>query len=125
MIFVGLSIGLKAQDNTYKQKNDTTLYIAVQVQPTFPGGQAAFGQFLREHIVYPDADRQNHVAGFVYVQFTIEKDGSLSHIKSVRAPSETLAAEAIRVMSLTKWIPGQQNGYTVRVRFTVPVKFSL
>lgn len=126
LLFIGLSIGLKAQDKTDQLKTDTTLYIAAQIQPVFPGGDLGFRQFLREHIVYPETDRQNHTVGFVYLQFIIEKDGSLSHVKAIRAPSETLAAEAIRVMNLSpKWIPAKQNGYPVRLRFTVPVKFSL
>jgi len=123
-LFLGLSIGLKAQDNTDKLKTDTTVYTAAQIQPVFPGGDMGLRQFLREHIVYPEADKQNHIGGFVFLQFVIEKDGSVSHVKSIRAPSETLAAEAIRVMNLSpKWMPAKQNGYPVRLRFTIPVKF--
>ncbi|WP_448698939.1 energy transducer TonB [Mucilaginibacter sp. AW1-3] len=44
----------------------------------------------------------------------------------MRSPSETLAAETVRVLQLSpKWEPGIQKGKAVRVKFTVPVNYSI
>ena len=105
---------------------DTTIYTMVDVAPNFPGGITAFSEFLARNIKYPAIDIENKITGKVFVIFIVEADGSLSNIKAVRAPSETLKAEAIRVLSGSpKWKPGRTNGNAVRVQFTVPVNFEL
>lgn len=106
--------------------DDTThneVFTAVEVEPTFPGN---FGAFLGKNIHYPKADKDNNVQGKVFLQFVVEKDGSLSDIKVLRSPSKTLAEESIRVLSLSpKWHPGLQNGKPVRVMYTVPISYTL
>lgn len=102
------------------------VYTIVEKQPGFPGGYQAFGQYLASNIKYPAADKENKVEGRVIVQFVVETDGSLSDIKAIRSPSETLSAEAIRVLLRSpKWIPGVQNGHQVRVSYTIPIAFKL
>ena len=110
------------QDTT----NDQKIYTAVEVSPVFPGGDKGFIHYLIKNIRYPQLAREKNVQGSVYVQFIVEKDGSLSEIKVLRDPGEGLGAEAIRVISGSpKWKPGLQNNVPVRVRYTVPVSFSL
>ena len=60
------------------------------------------------------------------VQLIIEKDGSVSTSKIVRDPGAGTGAETKRVIdAMPKWIPGKQRGKTVRVQYTLPVKFKL
>jgi hypothetical protein len=66
------------------------VYAAVQKQPEFPGGIKSFYMFLGKVVRYPKMDRENNVQGRVIVQFIVEKNGSLSAIKALRGPSETL-----------------------------------
>jgi outer membrane biosynthesis protein TonB len=64
--------------------------------------------------------------GKVFVTFVVEKDGSLSGVTAMRAPSATLGAEGVRVVSASpKWIPGMQDGKKVRVQYTLPINFKL
>lgn len=129
--FLCLAISLKAQTATSKTTIDSLsakkqIFTAVEVQPEFPGGEAALGRFLQYNIVYPPIDKKKNVQGKVYVQFVVERDGSLSDIKTLRSPSQTIADEIIRVLQLSpNWIPGKQDGKPVRVQFTLPVNFSL
>lgn len=105
---------------------DTAIYAAVDTAPIFPGGIPAFSNFLSTNVKYPSVDRENKITGKVFVVFVIEPDGALSHINAVRGPSETLKAEAIRVLaSSPKWQPGKLNGKAVRVQYTVPINFEL
>jgi TonB family protein len=102
------------------------IFNVVEVNPTFPGGEESFSKFLRDNIRYPVQARDNHTQGRVFVQFVVEKDGSLSEMKTLRDPGDGLGDEALRVLSTSpKWLPGVQNGSQARVQYTVPVNFSL
>lgn len=115
-------------ERTYPITADTSkgkVYVAVQIQPSFPGGEAAYADFLKKNIKYPTEAKQRDVTGRVFLQFIVEMDGSLSNIVTLRDPGYGLGAEAVRVMKLSpKWKPGSQNGRLVRVQFTVPINFS-
>jgi TonB family protein len=108
---------------------DTTqgkVFSAVEVNPRFPGGEAAFGNFLKSKIRYPSLAKENNVQGRVFIQFVVEKDGALSNLRVLRDLGDGLGAEAMRVLSLCpNWEPGTQNGVPVRVLYTVPVNFTL
>ncbi|MES2378567.1 MAG: energy transducer TonB [Bacteroidota bacterium] len=102
------------------------IFARVDVQPQFPGGLQAFGVFLGNNIKYPADDAKNKIPGRVICKFVVEKDGHLSNIEVVRATTEAMGNEAVRVLSLSpKWTPGQQGGRLVRVYYTVPISFSL
>ncbi|MDB5110244.1 MAG: hypothetical protein JWR67_1358, partial [Mucilaginibacter sp.] len=90
------------------------------------GGLKAFYKFLAKTVRYPADARANNIQGRVYVQFIVEKDGSLSGVKVVRGPGHGLNEAAARaVKSSPKWIPGTQHGKAVRVQYTVPINFTL
>lgn len=104
----------------------TAIFSQVEKQPQFPGGLQQFGQYLANNIKYPATDKESKTEGRVIAQFVVEEDGTLSDIKAVRGPSETLKAEAVRVLLKSpKWKPGVQNNQLVRVSYTVPIQFSL
>ncbi|OCX53774.1 energy transducer TonB [Mucilaginibacter sp. PPCGB 2223] len=99
---------------------------AVEINPEYPGGEAAFGKFLQKNIHYPSIAKENGIQGKAYIQFIVERDGSLTDIKSLRDPGSGLGEEAIRVLKMSPhWKPGIQNGKPVRVQYTIPVNFSL
>jgi len=102
------------------------VYESVETEPAFPGGIEKFYAFLTKTIHYPAVDRENNVTGKVFVQFVVERDGSLTDIKALRGPSQTLQDEAARAVKASPhWTPGIQNGRKVRVQYTVPVSFTL
>ncbi len=104
---------------------DPIRYVAEE-QPSFPGGNAELKRFLRNNIVYPQLAREVNISGRVYLQFIVEKDGSITNIKLLKDIGGGCDEEAIRVVKLMpEWNPGKQNGRPVRVMLTLPVKFSL
>ena len=107
---------------------DTTnaIYTKAEVQPVPQGGIGGLYNFLSHTIHYPYTDRLNNIQGRVLAEFVVEKDGSLTDIKIMRAPSNTLGNETIRALKLSpKWTPGQINGQAVRVQYMIPVDYSL
>jgi periplasmic protein TonB len=62
--------------------------------------------------------------GTVYVQFIIEKDGSITDVNVIRGVSPSSDKEALRVITnMPKWKPGMQNSKPVRVRYVFPIRF--
>ncbi|MES2427935.1 MAG: TonB family protein [Bacteroidota bacterium] len=107
-------------------EDENKVFTQVERQPGFPGGLEAFGKYLQNNIKFPAVDRENGVSGRVICSFVVEKDGSLTDIKAVRSPSQTMSDEAIRVLKKSpKWTPGIQNQHPVRVSYTVPIAFTL
>lgn len=75
---------------------------------------------------YPDIDRVLGNQGTVYVSFVVEKDGSVTNVKSIRGVSETLDREAVRIVrTFPKWIPGKNEYGAVRTRVRLPITFLL
>ena len=99
---------------------------AVQEQPDFPGGMAKMYAYLQKNTKYPDMEFDAGIQGKVYVEFVVERDGSVEDVKIRRGVSPGLDKEALRaVKSMPKWSPGKMNGKAVKVRFTIPVDFKL
>lgn len=97
---------------------DNTVYNAVEVKPDFPGGLQKFYDFVGKNYRAPEED----IRGKVYVQFVVEKDGSLTDIKVMRDIGYGTGAEAIRVLKKSpRWKPGIQNGRPVRVLYSLPI----
>lgn len=106
---------------------DNPIFEVVEDMPEFPGGgMPALMEYLSKNIKYPKAAQKNGTQGRVTVQFVVEKDGSISNVKTLRGVDQELDKEAIRVIStMPKWKPGTQRGEAVRVKFTVPIAFRL
>ncbi|AWK02695.1 hypothetical protein HYN56_00020 [Flavobacterium crocinum] len=91
----------------------------LEILPFFPGGKDAFDRFIKENYKNPENSK---IKGKVYLNFIIEKDGSLSDIKVLRDIGFDTGAEAIRVLKMSpKWSPGKQYNKAVRVLFSAPI----
>ena len=94
--------------------------------PTFPGGVLALIKFLSENVKYPEQAKKDSIQGRVACKFVVGEDGSISDITVAKSVHPLLDAEAVRVLSLMpKWIPGEQNGKPIKVKYTLPVTFRL
>lgn len=101
-------------------------FTVVERMPSFPGGDAALIAFLRENVHYPTSAVMKGIQGRVVVSFIVECNGSISEVKVIRSVCRELDEEAMRVvMAMPKWIPGMQSGRLVRVKYQVPVSFSM
>ena len=102
------------------------LYLSVSEMPEFVGGEAARMKFLADNIVYPMEARELGITGTVYLQFEIGVTGKVTNISILRGIGGNCEEEATRVLSIMpNWTPGKQNNIPVRVRLTMPIKFTL
>lgn len=106
---------------------DPNVFEVVEKMPEFPnGGMPGLMKYLSDNIRYPEAAKVAGIQGRVTVVFVVDKDGSITNVKTLRGVDAELDKEAIRVISsMPKWIPGMQKGKAVKVRYTVPVMFRL
>lgn len=108
------------------KEKDTKVYDVVEQMPSFPGGWSALLQYLSSNIKYPAVAEENGVQGRVVVTFVIDRDGSITDVTVVQSVDPSLDNEAKRVVrNMPKWISGKQNGSAVRVKYTLPITFSL
>ena len=108
-------------------EDDPIPFVTVEQKPTFNGGDAnGFAKWVNSKLVYPEIAKDNGIEGRVTLQFTIGKDGRLQDVKVLNSPDESLAQEAVRVVSSSpKWEPGRQRDRAVKVSYTFPVIYRL
>ena len=124
----------------------------VDQMPRFPGGDAAFNQYMAQHVRYPEVATENGVEGTVTVQFIVEADGRITHVQAFDSPSGEADASVYAYGAMDKqrsqdeddeghralreateelfrgmpsFEPGLQNGKPVRVQLTKKVIYAL
>ena len=109
------------------EENTIYSHVSMVNPPSYPGGIVKLYQFLGRTIRYPITATENNIQGTIYLTFTVEKDGALNDIKiEGRKLGYGLDDEAIRVVKMAKkWNPGMQDGKPVRVKYNIPIKFTM
>ena len=133
LVVVFAPAGANAQNkkvNKAQTHKDTTtddkVYDVCEQMPIYEGGDAALLKYLRENLKLPEEDKERGMQGRMVVGFVVEKDGSLTNVKVLRAVDIALDAEVLRVVKgMPKWIPGRHNGQRVRVRYLLPIHICL
>ncbi len=116
-------------DNPAKEKmqpDKNGVYQIVEEMPRFAGGEHAMFKFISENVKYPQEAKDKNISGRVFVNFVVEKDGSVSHVEAIRGIGGGCDEEAVRVVkAMPKWTPGKQKGKPVRVSYIIPFVFKL
>ncbi len=103
---------------------EAEVFVVVEDMPQFTGGNVQ--AWIAKNVKYPRMAEENGIQGKVYIQFVIEKDGSITDVKVLRGVDASLDTEAVRVVkSMPKWKPGKQRNKPVRVSYTLPINFRL
>ncbi len=97
--------------------------VTVKVQASYPGGDAAFRDFIASNFNYPERCQNEGINGAVKLKFIVDTRGKVSDVTPI---SETPACpeftkEAERVLKLTKWIPGNTNGKFFKSYREIPI----
>lgn len=122
LIFLFVTPYAKAQNSP----NRVNTSVSVEVMPEFPGGIQKFYQYIGQNYRYPAAATKAGVSGRIYIQFVIEKDGSVTDVKVLNGLGYGTTEEAVRVIKRSpRWKSGIQKGKKVRVLFTLPLNLQL
>ena len=100
-------------------------FTKVEIESSYPGGQAAWQRYLIKTLRYPQEAQDNEIQGAVVVQFIVDKEGVVSNVEAISGPQE-LRSEAVRVIQRSgKWTPAVQNGRKVKSYKKQPIVFRL
>ena len=119
--------GMLQAGAAYRPGKDSIRYTTPVQQPEFTGGMNGLGQFLAQNLRYPaDAQRAGQ-QGRVVVGFVVCEDGTLCDYTVQKGLSPSIDEEAVRVVKAMsgRWTPGYQRGEAVRVKYNLPINFSL
>ena len=105
---------------------DDEVFVVVEEQAEFPGGMDSMYAYIQKNLKYPEAAEEKGIQGRVFVQFVIEKDGSISNVKILRGIGGGCEEAAVEmVKNMPKWKPAKQRGKPVRYQYVLPIKFEL
>lgn len=102
------------------------VFMIVEEQASFPGGQAAWNKFLKKNLEYPRQAKRMGIEGAVYLSFIVNKQGAISDIEVMRGIGGGCDEEAVRVLKESpNWNPGKQRGNPVKSRMQFRIVFRL
>lgn len=104
--------------------DSSKIFGAAEEMPSFPGGEKALMQYIKDNTYYPEEMCEGAAQGRVMVGFVINEDGSISDVKVLRSLTPECDEVAVKIVKgMPKWNPGKQNGKAVKTKYTVPVSF--
>jgi protein TonB len=120
-----------AKDTAYEKKiyseTDIIPYSDVDEKPMFQGKEAGeFVKWIYAHLHYPVEAFEKNIQGVVQIGFTINEDGTVSDVKSLREIDPLLENAVIEIVKKSpKWTPGKYKNEVAKVNYQVPVVFKL
>lgn len=102
------------------------IFLVVEESASPKDGIAAFYKDIGERLKYPGQAIRLGIEGRVFVEFVVNKDGSITDVVAVKGIGAGCDEEAIRVIQTSpKWNPGKQRGRPVRQRMVLPITFRI
>jgi protein TonB len=122
--------------------DEAEIFMIVENMPIFPGcetkpkaerdacSNAELQRYIGSNTVYPPMARDADTQGRVFVTFVIDQKGKVTDVAILKGVSgiggKSLEKEAVRVVeSMPQFTPGEQRGKKARVRYNIPVNFTL
>lgn len=109
------------QSDTIDSAEQVYSMAGLEIQPQFPGEVNAFQKEVSKNFLIPEID--SDLDAKIYINFVIEKDGSVSTVKCIKDPGYGLGQAAVMAVNkiTTKWKPGIYKGVPVRVSYSLPI----
>jgi TonB family protein len=104
-----------------KEDEGTDVYTVVDEQPEVVGGLAG----LHKRVRYPSRARSEGVQGRVFVEATVNADGTVRAAKVTRGIGGGCDEEALRVIRESTFEPAKVDGRPVAARKTLWIRFRL
>ena len=102
------------------------VFTIVEQKPEPNGGFNVFYEFVRRNMKYPPMACRSGIEGRVFIEFIVDKDGSLTDLKVIKGIGGGCDEEALRIFGIApKWNPGKQRGQPVKVKMVLPILFRL
>lgn len=111
----------------FGQENDTTIYRITEILPSFKYKDCektyeSCEKFFMENFKMPKELLDDGFTGKIYIQFVVEKDGTITERKLIRGINSTLDSLVLEsVKSMPKWDAGKIRDKRVRTYYSLPV----
>ncbi|WP_445666211.1 energy transducer TonB [Fodinibius sp. AD559] len=109
------------EEEAVEEEEEEDFFVSVEKMPEMKTSLAE----LQKKIVYPDRAQKAGIEGRVIVQFIVNEKGEVEDPRIIRGIGGGCDEEALRVVKLAKFEPGEQRGVPVRVQYTLPIMFML
>ena len=120
-------VGLLSFHQTFSQNkpNVEGVYEKVEVEASFPGGEAAWVKYVSDAMNKANFDKfKNSDQGTCRVRFIVDKKGYISNAVAVTMKRSRLAKLAIEIIENgPRWHPAKQDGRFVNAYREQPVSF--
>ncbi len=139
IVFIPFAESKKNDSTKSKDNEEVFTYSIIEEKTVYPGCEGldnnerttCFQQKLAEHLqasyIYPEIAIKYNIQGKVFVQFIVDRDGSITDIKIFQGVHALLDQAAMdMIKSLPKMTqPAIQRGKPVKMAFTIPIVFQL
>lgn len=115
-----ISCGCNENSNEIYDENKIYNVAVIDIRPEMLGWITK-EKFIKDHFRTPIVNGEK-IEGKVYVDFTVEKDGTISNIYIIRDLGHGTGEEAKRVLqNMPRWNPAKKDGKIVRCRYAMPM----
>jgi TonB family protein len=102
--------------------------IVCDKMPQFKGGDEARIKYMIENVRYPVLNENEEWQGTVRLSFIIDTIGKIREVgiygKELPETYSPIEKECVKmVLNMPDWIPGENKGEKVPVRFDMPIRF--
>ena len=105
---------------------DTAVLSKVEVEASFPGGEAAWTKYVSNALKDAEIRWKNADQGTCRIRFIVDKRGYISDVEAMNMKKTRLAKFAVDIISNgPKWKPASQNGKFVNAYREQPVTLTL
>jgi periplasmic protein TonB len=135
IVAVTVAFGQQGEDSVKATTPTEREYVRVDQQAQFPGGMMELYDYMRKNVRVP---RGAGEGGKVYIEFIINKDGSILDDSIKSFPMEKLIKARINIKDVTEekpfveegirlvknmpdWTPAQHNKMPVKSKFVLPI----
>lgn len=109
-------------------QEDTLVYENPDPEAEFPGGFDSMMVWVQQDLVSNEeiyASMGQYCFTNVFLDFIVEKDGSLSNVKAHNKCNSDLSYYVDLFSRSPKWTPAQYRGKIVRSRYRLPLSISM
>lgn len=116
------------QPQEVEKEDPNEIFLVVEESAAPIGGISAFYEYVSKKMggKYPAQARRMGIEGKVFVEFVINKDGSIVDVRAMKGIGAGCDELAVKVVQeAPKWKPGKQRGKPVRQKMVLPITFKL
>jgi TonB family protein len=97
---------------------------ASAADPSFPGGDVAFEEFLRNNMRVPDQEPVPGSEDVVEIRFLVGEDGTIHNPRVVKSMGNDRDEEALRLVRLMPpWVPATMAGQPMPAHASISIPF--